>query len=472
MNSEKKRLHIFAVLSESLGTLRKLVLPLGISFFTFLQHITQWAGYVLATLAIILIYDFFKWLRFTYEVRGDSFHIQSGVLIRHDRYIQIARIQSVQIQTNLLLRLIGLVQLRLDTADPADKGDVVLAVLSHREAGHVRRLLGHGGETDQDPVSGSAVQTETSRKVFRLSIRDFVFASFTSSSIGIIGVLLALWSSAGQFVPDQWLNRSFQQFVLLPLGELIPLILLLLIVLWLCTAVVTFLRWGNFRLTVTPEKWLIHKGILETADATYMKDRVQAVRICESWLQQLTGFCTIYAECSGSVNNDKNKEGSVLVFPIIRRKELLPFLDAVIPEFSGSITCTPVPLRGQIYMMLMPVLPLTAVLVILSSYFPWGLWLWPALPTAMALVYFQSHSSGYQLNGERLVFSHRLLMKTRMITLKNRIQSFAAHQSFIQRRFGLGTCSLFIRSSTGQCFRVRQLEKADTRRLFHWFRNG
>jgi uncharacterized membrane protein YdbT with pleckstrin-like domain len=472
MNSKTKRLHVFSVLTESLDTLRKLVLPLGISFFTFLQHITQWAGYVLATLAIILVYDFFKWLRFTYEVCGDSFHIQSGVFIRHDHYIHIARIQSIQLQTNLLLRLIGLVQLRLDTADPADKGDVVLAALTRREAERVRRLLGHGGETDQDTASDTGVQTESSRKVFHLSIRDFAFATFTSSSFGIIGVLMALWSSAGQFIPDRWLNRSFHQFILLPPAVLIPLILLLVIMLWLCSALVTFFRWGNFRLTVTPEKWLVHKGILETADATYMKDRVQAIRICESWLQQLTGFCTIYAECSGSVNDDKNKEGSVLVFPIIRRKELQAFLAAVIPEFSGPISCKPVPLRSQIYMMMMPVLPLTVVLVVLSSFFRWGLWLWPVLPAAMALFFLQSRSSGYVLNGERLVFSYRLLTKTRMITLKNRIQSFTTHQSLIQRRFGLGTCSLFIRASTGQCFRVRQLEKEDSDRLFHWFRKG
>lgn len=470
MNSEKKRLHIFAVLTESLGTLRQLILPLGISFFTFLQHISQWAGYVLATLALILVYDFFKWLRFTYDVRGGSFHIQSGVLIRHDRYIQIARIQSVQIQTNLLLRLIGLVQLRLDTADPADKGDVVLAVLSHQEAGRVRRLLGHGGETDQDSVSDLAAQTKASRKVFRLTLRDFIFATFTSSSIGIIGVLLALWSSADHFVPDQWLNQSFHTFILLPPAVLIPLILLLLIVLWLCTAIVTFFRWGNFRLTVTPEKWLIHKGILETADATYMKDRVQAVRICESWLQQLTGFCTIYAECSGSVNNDKNKEGSVLVFPIIRKKELHSFLDTVIPEFSGSIACAPVPLRGQIYTMMKSVLPLTAVPVILSFFFRWGLWLWPVLPVVLVLILLQSRSSGCRQDGERLIFSHRLFAKTRTITLRSRIQTFTASQSLIQRRFDLGSCGMSVRSSVGQVYRVHQLTKADADQLFQWFR--
>jgi Predicted membrane protein len=470
MKSEKKRLHYFAVLSECLGTLKKLILPLGVSFFTFLQHMSQWIGFALIAAGVLLIYDFFKWLRFTYEVRGGDFHIQSGVLIRNDRYIRLARIQSVQIQTNLLLRLIGLVQLRLDTADPADKGDVVLSALSRHEAERVRRLIGHGGETDQDLPATASGQTVTPKKVFRLSGRDFIFATLTSSSIGIIGVLLAFWSYAGNLISDQLMNRSIHRFILLPPAALIPLILLMLLVLWLCSAAVTFFRWGNFRLTVTPEKLQIHKGILETADATYMKNRVQAIRIHEEWLQQLSGFCTIYAECSGSVDNDKNKEGSVLVFPIVRKKELQTFLDAVIPEFSGSIACDPIPLRGQIYSMMKPALPVTIILVFLPFFLSWSFWLWPVLPVALVLFLLQSRSSGYRQEEHRLVFSHRLLAKTRTITLKSRIQTFTVSRSRIQHRFGLGSCSLSIRSSTGQVCRVHQLKKADTDQLFQWFR--
>lgn len=470
MRSEKRHLHFFAVLCECLGTLKKLVLPLGISFFTFLQHMSQWIGYALITAGVILIYDFFKWLRFTYEVHGGDFHIQSGVLIRNDRYIRIARIQSVQIQTNVLLRLISLVQLRLDTADPANKGDVILAALSRHEADRVRRLLGHGGETAEDLPSATGVQTTEPGKVYRLSGRDFLFATLTSSSIGIIGVLLALWSYAGNMVSDQLMNRSIHRFILLPPAALIPLIILALMVLWLCSAAVTFFRWGNFRLTVTPDKWQIHKGILETADATYLKNRVQAIRIHEEWLQQLSGFCTIYAECSGSVDNDKNKEGSVLVFPIIRKRELQSFLDAVIPEFSGSIACAPVPLRGQIYTMMKSVLPLTAVPVIFPFFFRWGLWLWPVLPVVMVLILLQSRSSGCRQDGERLIFSHRLFAKARTITLRNRIQTFTASQSFIQRQLGFGSCSISIRSSAGQVYRVHQLTKADADQLLQWFR--
>ncbi|TGA97977.1 hypothetical protein E4665_09925 [Sporolactobacillus shoreae] len=470
MRSEKRHLHFFAVFSESISILRNLILPLGVGFFAGLRHLSDQYGYMLAIPLIIVVFGYFKWLRLTYEITDGQFHLQSGVLVRNDRYIRIPRIQSVQVQTNVVLRLFGLVKLKLDTADPANKGDIVLSVLKLEEANRIKQLLGHIDDEQPSAETNIVVNPDSPKKIFRLSVRDFLTAAVTSSSIGIIGVLLAVWSQLDHLVPGNTLGSSFSYLSRLQLSALIPLIVFAVVVLWLISIAVTFIRWGNFRLIVTENQWRIHKGILETSDETYKTDRVQAIRIKEEPLQQLFGLYTVYAECSGSVDSEKGAKGSVLVFPIIRKKELQPFLETIIPRFAGSISCGRMPLRGNFYSMIKLLLFLTVVFAGLSWFFSWGKWLWLTLPIAAVWSFLCFHSSGFRLEENRIVFARRAVAKTSMITLKRHVQTLTRENSRIQQRLGLSSCSVTIRSSHPQSYTADQLESSDAEKLFQWFR--
>ncbi|GAY74827.1 hypothetical protein, ydbT homolog [Sporolactobacillus inulinus] len=141
MNSKRRHLHFFAIFSDALSTLWSIVVPLGFGFAWGLRHLDDIIGYVLILPLIILIFNFVKWLRYTYELSDEQFHIRSGIFVRSDRYIRLLRIQSVQIKTNLLLRLLGVVQLKFDTADPASKGDMVLTALNKKKRNALRRKL-------------------------------------------------------------------------------------------------------------------------------------------------------------------------------------------------------------------------------------------------------------------------------------------------------------------------------------------
>lgn len=474
MKSEKKRLHFLAIFTEFINTLRNLILPAGVGLIAGLRHFSDFVGYLFLIPLALAAFDFFGWLRFSYEITDEHFHIQSGVLIRNDRYIRISRIQSVQIQTNILLRLFGLVQLKLDTADPADKGDVTLSVLTKKEAERVKIRLGHGHElqasADFRPESAISAAAERHEKEFKLSGRQLIAAAVTSANIGIIGVLLAILSQADDLIPDRFWGSSVNFFRHLPLITSISLLLSILLLLWLISLAITVFRWGGFRLTVTADQWHVHKGILETTDETYKTDRVQAIRIKEHLLQQLFGFCTVYAECSGSVDDEKHDDGSVLVFPIVRKRQLPSFLEEIIPRFAGQVKISQIPVRGSLYGATKPLLLFTVAFSAFSWFFPWGKWCWPLLPMIAVFSFFCCRSAGFFQVDDRIVLTKRFFAKTSVITLRKHIQTFTRMRSPIQRRLGLGSCELSIRSSSPKTYTIHHLETGASEKLFRWFR--
>lgn len=472
MKSEKRHLHFFAIFSECIAAFRYFILPIVMGLLAGRSHLSDLFGYWLIIPFVIAAFGCFKWLRLTYEITDGRFHLQSGVLVRNDRYIQLSRIQSVQIQTNVLFQVFGLVKLKLDIADRAGKSDLVLSVLKLQEAERIKTLLGHSAEaaTQTADETDMPVAKSAPERIFRLSGRDLLAAAMTSSSIGIVGVLLVLWSHADHLVPENFLQSSFSSFRRLPPASLIVFIFSAIAVLWLISLAITFIRWGNFRLTVTEGQWQVHKGILETSDETYKTDRVQAIRIKEQLLQQLFGLCTVYAECSGSVDSEKGAKGSVLVFPVIRKKGLQHFLETIIPQFAGPIACRRIPLRGNLYALIKTLLVLSVVFTGLSWFLGWGKWFWLVLPVAAIWYYYQFRSSGFRLEGKRIVFTHRLVTKTSVITLKKHVQTFTWKNSRIQQQLGLCSCRVSVRSSLPQSYEVHQLEKKDAEVLFQWFR--
>lgn len=478
MKYESRRTHFLSIFIDFLVGLRDLVLPIGIGVFFGFRHFLDQAGYLLLIPPALLIYDFFRWLRLRYEITDEHFHLRSGVFIRKDRYIKIPRIQTVQVTTNVLIRPFGLVRLKFDTAD-ADKDDVVLTVLKKREADRIKRLLGHGDDrsaeaTERATDLASYAQMEAQQKpgrVYRLSGKDLLIAAMISSQIGVIlGAAGALFSQVDELIPDDFYDSSIRYLEHLTVIVIGLSIVAAVLLLWLASIAVMCIRWGGFTLTVTEEEWRIQKGLIQTTNETYKLDRVQALRIEEHWLQQLFGFCTVYAEATGSVGGGEG--GSILVFPIVRKASAASFFQMVIPRFSGEpLSIHPIPQRGRLYSAIKSVFLPIVICSVLSWFFAWGVWTWLAVPVIFVWSLLAERSTGFYLKGNRVAFSNRrIFSKTTAITLKKHIQTFSRSESRIQRRLGLSSCSIAVRGSSAIHYGISEMEPKDAERLFQWFR--
>jgi len=81
-------------------------------------------------------YALARYLRFQYELDGDTLTVESGVFARQSRQIPLGRVQNLDVEQNILNRLLGLAVVRFETAG----GSATEATLDAVDEAEVERL--------------------------------------------------------------------------------------------------------------------------------------------------------------------------------------------------------------------------------------------------------------------------------------------------------------------------------------------
>ncbi|UZM99234.1 PH domain-containing protein [Lysinibacillus sp. MHQ-1] len=75
--------------------------------------------------------------------------------------------------------------------------------------------------------------------------------------------------------------------------------MLILIVAWVVSVLITLINYFDYTVRIEEDKLIITKGLLEKKRITLPLNRIQAIRIVENPLRQLTGFATVVVESAG-----------------------------------------------------------------------------------------------------------------------------------------------------------------------------
>lgn len=147
MNTEPRRQHVLYLAFTALKSIRGFALPLVLMLINVFRgdEVNHSYMYLLLAVALIMVvvnvYQMASWRKFTYHEEPDRFVIRSGLWTRNEKVIYYERIHSVSIEQPLLQRLLGVVQLKIETPGGSSSGDAVLEVLSKAEADRLQRVL-------------------------------------------------------------------------------------------------------------------------------------------------------------------------------------------------------------------------------------------------------------------------------------------------------------------------------------------
>ncbi|MDQ2072236.1 PH domain-containing protein [Haloarcula sp. H-GB4] len=100
-------------------------------------------------------YALARYLRFRYELDGDTLTVESGVFARQSRQIPLGRVQNLDVEQNILNRLLGLAIVRFETAG----GSATEATLDAVDEAEVKRLRNYVRTHDRDEAAESAAET-------------------------------------------------------------------------------------------------------------------------------------------------------------------------------------------------------------------------------------------------------------------------------------------------------------------------
>lgn len=461
----KQRLHpagIIIFLAQNTYKFIQALLPLLVIVMSNRQLI-HWL-YIIAPACLIgyIFWAVAYWWRYVFYIEGYELRLEYGVLNRKKMFIPLNRIQAVHLSAGILQRLLGLFSLEVETAGGGTEAEVSLPALSREIAENLRQAL-----QVKDAAAGNSPAEAGAD--FALSPRDLLIAGSTSNGIGLVlAFLLTLGTQLDEIFPEIYKEAGKLAGGILESGinAIILSVLLLLLCAWLISVVNVVLKFGNFQLQREGNDIKISRGLLESHQFTVPVKRIQAIKIVEGVLRGPLGLVSV--EIVNAAYAGKRGEANIL-FPLIRKRELISTLSLVVPEFATGLEVETLPRRARSRYLLVNMVPALIFAVILSIYVPWGYLSWALLPLTFLLGQVQYRDAGLKVMGDKIVMRTRWLGMKTMIIPRRRVQSLVISTSFLQKRKELQTAAISIASGIGgERVAVAGVDKSKGSQLQDW----
>jgi len=273
-----------------------------------------------------------QWLyhqRFDYELTADTVDIRSGVLSRRDREIPYRRIHNVDVAQNAVQRLLGIAEVRLETAGGSET-EASLQYVSRTTADWLQEELSErkrvaGGETEP---------TAPGEELFRMGTRELVVLGIVSADLRLLAIVGVLASGVAPAVVEA-LPPGIE--LLLALGPSIALLALLGF--WLVSGVRALFRYYDFRLTRQGDELRYERGLLQRYNGTIPLEKVQSVSIRENPLARRLGYSTLVIETAGYAAGGGATVQSAV--PIGRRERVVELATSVAPVSTLEVERPP-----------------------------------------------------------------------------------------------------------------------------------
>jgi putative membrane protein len=465
---EPQRLHPFTLLLRVGASLPPLLLILvptlqnPSSENVFGVALTVFYG-VVALPAIVLQY-----LRFSYRITPKQIVIQKGVLKRQNRSIPIERIQNIQIQRNLVARILGVAKVTIETAgSSATEGSLEYVGLG--DAHEIRRAVrtfqhqtdgADAAAADEATADEAASPDET---LFAMSLpRVLLSGAFRFSLLYIALVFSALelvnpetiiqrvLRSQGQI--DQITNTMTTHPVLTVLGTVAAAGVLG----WVSGIVIHLTRYYNFTLWLDGDKLRKRHGLFTVTEGTIPLKKVQSLILRTNPLMRLFGWYELEVQ---TVGMNVDEQGHRVIAPFAQYEDVLALAQRVrafeLPDAFGSVS--PITIRRRFFRY---TVALTGLLAPALYFWPAGWWhpggaalpWWgfALVPLLLGWAVLQYRNHDYAVREDGLYIRRGVLTHYLWVIPTEKFHVFHATATIFQRRLGLKT--LFVDTAGAATF--------------------
>lgn len=503
---EPKRLHLLAILLQTLSTLKDWLF--SIITFVLLFGRDDFLVYTLiafGVLSIIVIaYSILSWFRFTYTYADEQLRIEKGIFIRKKRTISKQRIQSINLSQNIIHRIFGLTKVQIETAGSDLDVDAKLIAVTMHEGEQLRKqlkprthspvktvpvsnastlindipvetvaaLASDHAETDDDYDYDYDYVLDHNYPKYETSFKKLFVYGSTSGGFGIILAMFLLFlSEIEAFVPAAIYQSTTKWFLGQALGILIAIILLTLIIVWILGVFSTVIKYGDFTIVRFEKELYITRGLLEKKQLTIPLKRIQSVGLKQNMLRQPFGLATLFVEIAGGEVN-KTEGMRTVILPLIRKRNIPAFLAEMLPEYQlPTEDLTAAPKRAiPYYLIKSAILPFLAAIAIA---FLWIEWIWLPLIffiLTLSFGWLQYCTAGSHINDQQLTLQRWSFSKETVILKHRRIQAYEKKQHFLHRKQRLATVKVSILNNlVGQHYVVTELSQEVVDQIGDWY---
>lgn len=460
MMHEKKRLHPIAIVIYTMKRLKQgpflaLALLIAIKEKTG-DPFVDWSPLFLFLLYAMLA-GYMSWRRFTYRLEENNMHIEQGIFVKKKRYIPFERIQGISQSLGLLQRLVGVVQVRIETAGrQIDEPEVVLPAVSIEEADQIERAIRNQNEGNM------LIKNETD-VVYTIRFGDVLFLAVTSG--GAFGVIAAIGAFLSEFDDFISLERLKTFLLIDDTTSTIVLLFTILIIAYIFSIAGHLLRYMNFTVVKQKNTLTTTMGLLQKKSISTSVERVQGIVIKESFVRRWFGYVSVHLIHAGG-SLDDGKHGSLLLFPLIRKNEVASLVATCFPEYRLYDSFQSLPTRARWRYMLRPlyiVMPITIAAIVCFQRFE-------MLFLLLIAIYVGDRrykQAGVALELEQLALRGGWLTIKTVYMLKQRIQSLTMSQTRMQQRARL--CTVHATVMPGIRTKVVDVDECEAKAIYEWF---
>lgn len=429
------------------------ILPvLLISFFVGSQSGNHY--WSLGILAVVVVFAILRWFTTSYRIGPVHVQLRTGVLQKKVLSIPRNRIRSVDVEANVLHRVLGLSILRIGTGQQAGKGEAFelnaldTSLVPALRGDLLQRVSGQVPATDGTPTAAQDSGVEIAHWQFSW-VR---FAPFSITGIVTIAAAVGVLFQYGlgqTLAESSVVSNSIDSAERLGIAVFVVVALMALLVVSSIFACVRYLL-AYANLTVTDQGRTMHvsHGLLRTRQSTLDRKRLRGTSLSEPLLLRAAGGARLDAIMTG-VSAEK-KESSLLL-PQAPRAEALRMMTTVLGEagLHGSsdrplLQHGPAARRRRYTRAVLPVLVLGAALGI-AQYVgaPIPVLAWIAVGVLFVAAFGLAHDRfrglGHTVLPGWLITQHGSLDRTRHSLEAAGIIGWTVRQTFFQRRAGVAT---------------------------------
>jgi putative membrane protein len=452
--ASERRLHPLSFLFALQNSAKQFLLPAILTLFAARGRDVWelWAAVVLVPLAVNALG---RALSFRYRFEATELVIRSGFIFRRVRHIPYDRIQNVDAVRNVLHRLLGVMEVRVETGGGTE-AEAVLRVVDGDAMAEIRSRV----FAERTQVAEHRDGTTAPSVLLLMPPREvFLFGLVHGRGTIVAGALFGLlWEfglvdpAARAFFGDDTTGRGVMRRLALalfddaalPLRQLLltfAAILLLLALFRLVSALWTLVTYYGFMVTRSGDDLRCEYGLLTRVATTIPVRRIQKVTIREGPWHRVGDRVSVGVQTAGGrVEQGKESTRSWLA-PLAHRAALAQLLNGILPEATAEVDWQPVHPRGvrrEFAGSMVFVLPASAGLA--SAI---GLWALAPFVILTAWGYVHARRSvaalRWAVSNETVQFASGWIWRSRLAAPLAKVQVVSRHESPFDRRHGMAS---------------------------------
>jgi len=476
--ASERRLHPASFFFAMGGHAKQLLLPGILVLISARSGSGNWD-----TLAMVFIVPFaiaaaVRVLSYRYRFDDGELVVRTGFFFRNERHIPYGRIQNVDAVQNLLHRVLGVADVRIETGGASEREAMmrVVSLDAFRELrDHVfegRSAIAADRPETAAQATGAAFVRAGAETILHLPIREVVLCGLIEGRglVVLSGLFGVLWEAGlidnilGTLFGEPTSGRGMFRAIVgqgAPSPARIAVTLVafgtFLIVVRGFSAAWALVTLHGFTLARAGEDLRLEYGLLTRVTATIPMHRIQALTIQEGPLHRLCGRVSIRVDTAGGNGVDPAQAQRQRLAPLLRRGELERFLHAVLPDHDPEAIWNAVDRRG-----FRRKLTRSAIVVAFAgAVLAWPLRAWTVpvfvLLFAWAIVHTRQwiRRLGWATTNTAVLFRSGWLWRHTTIAPLGKIQVVAIRESPFDRRLQMAGVIVDTAGAGGESHRVR-----------------